>query len=130
MTPLPIQQADRPDGTLDGRGAGDYDQPYRFGLLPRNRKPVPVQHATGCTPPGAAWPSAGERRRVDQIERVMLEYGVRGIGSAPFLVQVALDAGELPEVRAHAIRVLRRRHYWPGPRTCVAHRSPSTWNCT
>ena len=29
------------DGTLDGRGAGDHDQPYRFGRKPTSAQPFP-----------------------------------------------------------------------------------------
>ena len=29
------------DGTLDGLGAGDHDQPYRFGRKPTSSQPFP-----------------------------------------------------------------------------------------
>ena len=29
------------DGTLDGSGAGDHDQPYRFGRKPTSSQPFP-----------------------------------------------------------------------------------------
>ena len=38
------QQHSRSDGivgTLDGLGAGDHDEPYRFGRLPRSGVPYP-----------------------------------------------------------------------------------------
>jgi hypothetical protein len=67
---------------------------------------------------------------MDHVERAMMEYDARNNASAPskidallelqqfsdprvvpFLVQVAVDVHELPEVRVHAIRALRNRHY-------------------
>ena len=41
MTPVQPEQADTPVGTWDGQGAGDHDQPYRFGLRPRTESPFP-----------------------------------------------------------------------------------------
>jgi hypothetical protein len=35
------QQPPRPIGSLDGEGAGDHDQPYRFGRRPRGSVPYP-----------------------------------------------------------------------------------------
>jgi hypothetical protein len=34
-------EADGRVGTLDGLGAGDHDQPYRFGWRPRGNVPYP-----------------------------------------------------------------------------------------
>jgi hypothetical protein len=34
-------KSDRPLGSLDGEGAGDHDQPYRFGWRPRSSVPYP-----------------------------------------------------------------------------------------
>ena len=41
MTHVQPQQSAPPDGTKDGQGAGDHDQPYRFGLRPRAESPFP-----------------------------------------------------------------------------------------
>lgn len=41
MTSAQPQQSDTPVGTRDGQGAGDNDQPYRFGLRPRANAPYP-----------------------------------------------------------------------------------------
>jgi hypothetical protein len=35
------QNSGRPLGSLDGEGAGDHDQPYRFGWRPRASVPYP-----------------------------------------------------------------------------------------
>ena len=41
MTSVDPQQSAPPVGTQDGQGAGDHDQPYRFGLRPRAECPFP-----------------------------------------------------------------------------------------
>jgi hypothetical protein len=41
MSLTSIDNADQPLGSLDGTGAGDHDQPYRFGLRPRASAPYP-----------------------------------------------------------------------------------------
>jgi hypothetical protein len=41
MNSVQPHQSDPPLGTLDGQGAGDHDQPYRFGLRPRAEHPFP-----------------------------------------------------------------------------------------
>jgi hypothetical protein len=35
------EDLDGPDGSLDGDGAGDHDQPYRFGWRPRTNVTYP-----------------------------------------------------------------------------------------
>jgi hypothetical protein len=41
MTSLQREQGGAPGGSLDGAGAGDHDQPYRFGYRPRTSVPYP-----------------------------------------------------------------------------------------
>jgi hypothetical protein len=41
MTFLEQQHRPGPLGSLDGDGAGDHDQPYRFGWRPRASAPYP-----------------------------------------------------------------------------------------
>lgn len=41
MPPLPWPAASPALGSLDGDGAGDHDQPYRFGWRPRTSAPYP-----------------------------------------------------------------------------------------
>jgi hypothetical protein len=41
MTSVQPEQSDPVLGTSDGQGAGDHDQPYRFGLRPRAESPFP-----------------------------------------------------------------------------------------
>jgi hypothetical protein len=41
MTFSEQQTVDGPRGSLDGDGAGDHDQPYRFGWRPRASVPYP-----------------------------------------------------------------------------------------
>jgi hypothetical protein len=41
MSALPPSDADLVIGSLDGEGAADHDQPYRFGLRPRAIAPYP-----------------------------------------------------------------------------------------
>jgi hypothetical protein len=38
---MTTHQAQRQTGSLDGAGAGDHDQPYRFGWKPRATVPYP-----------------------------------------------------------------------------------------
>ena len=41
MTHVPPSHTGRDNGSLDGDGAGDHDQPYRFGDHPRASVPYP-----------------------------------------------------------------------------------------
>ncbi len=41
MASLQQHHLDGPLGSLDGTGAGDHDQPYRFGWRPRASVPYP-----------------------------------------------------------------------------------------
>jgi hypothetical protein len=41
MNTLPWPNAGPETGSLDGRGAADHDQPYRFGFRPRANAPYP-----------------------------------------------------------------------------------------
>jgi hypothetical protein len=41
MPPLPWPNTGAAPGSLDGDGAGDHDQPYRFGFRPRASAPYP-----------------------------------------------------------------------------------------
>jgi hypothetical protein len=41
MTSVQPEQSELRLGTWDGDGAGDHDQPYRFGLRPRAESPFP-----------------------------------------------------------------------------------------
>jgi hypothetical protein len=41
MQSMPQTRPTLATGTLDGAGAGDHDQPYRFGRLPRASAPFP-----------------------------------------------------------------------------------------
>jgi hypothetical protein len=41
MNSVEPQQSDLPVGSRDGQGAGDHDQPYRFGFRPRAEHPFP-----------------------------------------------------------------------------------------
>lgn len=41
MNSVEPQQSDLTVGSRDGDGAGDHDQPYRFGLRPRAENPFP-----------------------------------------------------------------------------------------
>ena len=41
MSSAQQHNTDRPGGSLDGQGAGDHDQPYRFGWRPRASVPYP-----------------------------------------------------------------------------------------
>jgi hypothetical protein len=41
MSPLPWPAASPAAGSLDGAGAGDHDQPYRFGFRPSASAPYP-----------------------------------------------------------------------------------------
>ena len=41
MTPVQPEQSPPTLGSSDGQGAGDHDQPYRFGLRPRVESPFP-----------------------------------------------------------------------------------------
>ncbi len=40
-TAIPQEPSTGPVGTLDGSGAGDCDEPYRFGRRPRASAPFP-----------------------------------------------------------------------------------------
>ena len=41
MPPLSFANDGLPPGSRDGDGAGDHDQPYRFGVRPRASAPYP-----------------------------------------------------------------------------------------
>ena len=41
MPPLPLAHSGSVLGSRDGNGAGDHDQPYRFGIRPRASAPYP-----------------------------------------------------------------------------------------
>lgn len=41
MKPMQSTPSDLHRGSLDGDGAGDHDQPYRFGFRPRASVPYP-----------------------------------------------------------------------------------------
>ena len=41
MPPLPLATGSAALGSRDGNGAGDHDQPYRFGIRPRVSAPYP-----------------------------------------------------------------------------------------
>ncbi len=77
---------------------------------------------------------------MDQVDRALAEFDARRSSSAPskidallevkhlpdarvvpFLIQVARDPDELPEVHVHVVRVLRSRHLETGERSSVAH---------
>ena len=41
MSPLHVWESNHQHGSQDGQGAGDHDQPYRFGWRPRASVPYP-----------------------------------------------------------------------------------------
>ncbi len=77
---------------------------------------------------------------MDHVDRALAEFDARRNSSAPskidallevehlsdarvvpFLIQVAPDPDELPEVHVHVVRMLRNRHLETGERSSVAH---------
>ncbi len=55
----PQKPADGYVGTLDGIGAGDHDQPYRFRVAPSLDGALSVQHASVRSAAGPARPLRG-----------------------------------------------------------------------
>jgi len=70
MSLLQHPNAGKPAGSLDGEGAADHDQPYRFGFRPRAVAPYPFntrQYARLLVLRGRVRDRAGDRRELTPV---------------------------------------------------------------
>jgi hypothetical protein len=141
----PPQQRPGPIGSLDGQGAGDHDQPYRFGCRPHANVPYrPAPRSPFAWPPESRpdeyrGPVQPVQAQMDDVERLIVAFKARSARSVaskldalldleqlddqrivPFLVHVLVDRCEPTNVRIHVLKRLRNGRLQPADRRSVA----------